>query len=34
MLDHINSIVTEHYLASIEAERTFKINAVLLKITH
>ena len=31
MPGHSNSIVTEHYLASIDAERTFKINAVLLK---
>ena len=30
MLGHCNSIVTEHYLASIDAERTFKINSVLL----
>jgi site-specific recombinase XerD len=30
MLGHSNSIVTEHYLASIDAERTFKINSALL----
>lgn len=30
MLGHSNSVVTEHYLASMEAEKTFKINAVLL----
>jgi aspartyl/asparaginyl beta-hydroxylase (cupin superfamily) len=31
MPGHSNSIVTEHYLASIDDERTFKINSVLLK---
>ena len=30
MLGHSNTIVTEHYLASIDAERTFDINSVLL----
>ena len=30
MLGHSNSIVTEHYLSSIDAERTFEINSVLL----
>jgi integrase len=33
MLGHSNSIVTEHYLASMEAEKTFKINSSLLKKT-
>jgi hypothetical protein len=28
MLRHSNAIVTEHYLSSIDAERTFKINSV------
>jgi len=30
MLGHSNSVITEHYLASMKAEKTFKINAVLL----
>lgn len=30
MLGHSNSIVTEHYLSSIDPERTFEINSVLL----
>ena len=30
MLGHSNTIVTEHYLSSIDAERTFEINSVLL----
>jgi integrase len=30
MLGHSNSVITEHYLASLDAERTFKINSVLL----
>lgn len=29
MLGHSNSVVTEHYLAAIEVEKTFKINEVL-----
>jgi integrase len=31
MLGHSNAIVTEHYLSSIDAEKTFEINSVLLK---
>jgi len=30
MLGHSNSIVTEHYLPSIDPERTFEINSALL----
>jgi hypothetical protein len=30
MLGHSNSIVTEHYLASLDNERTHQINAVLI----
>jgi len=30
MMGHSNSVVTEHYLASIDTERTFKINQSLL----
>jgi hypothetical protein len=30
MLGHSNSIVTEHYLASLDNERTHQINAVLM----
>jgi len=30
MMGHSNSVVTEHYLASIDTERTIKINATLL----
>ena len=26
MMGHSNSVVTEHYLASIDTQRTFKIN--------
>lgn len=26
MLGHINSVVTEHYLASLDMEKTFEIN--------
>jgi integrase len=29
MLGHSNSIVTEHYLASLDAEKTFKVNEAL-----
>ncbi|MCK5820689.1 MAG: recombinase family protein [Bacteroidales bacterium] len=32
MLGHSNSMVTEHYLASIDLEKTFDINSVLPKI--
>jgi integrase len=32
MLGHSNSKVTEHYLASIDLEKTFDINSVLPKI--
>lgn len=32
MLGHSNSIVTEHYLASIDLQRTFDINSVLPKL--
>jgi len=30
MMGHSNSIVTEHYLSSIDTERTFKINQSLM----
>jgi integrase len=30
MMGHSNSVVTEHYLASIDTERTFKINQSLM----
>ena len=30
MLGHADSIVIEHYLASMDVEKTFKINSVLL----
>jgi hypothetical protein len=30
MMVHSNSVVTEHYLASIDAERTFEINQSLM----
>jgi hypothetical protein len=30
ILEHSNSPVGEHYLLSIDAERTFEINSVLL----
>ena len=29
MLGHSNSVVTEHYLATMDAEKTFGINDVL-----
>jgi site-specific recombinase XerC len=29
MLDHSNSVVTEHYLASLDMEKTFDINDCL-----
>jgi len=32
MLGHSNSIVTEHYLSSIDIEKTDRINSVLPKI--
>ena len=30
MLGHSNSVVTEHYLGSLDIEKTFEINEVLL----
>lgn len=30
MLGHADSIVIEHFIASMDAEKTFKINSVLL----
>ena len=30
MMGHSNSVVTEHYLSSIDTERTFKINQSLM----
>ncbi len=30
MIGHSNSVVTEHHLASIDTERTFKINQSLM----
>jgi hypothetical protein len=32
MMGHSNSVVTEHYLASIDTERTFKINQSLMEL--
>ena len=30
MLGHSNSVVTEHYLGSLDTDKTFEINEVLL----